>query len=57
MTIDSVTTDVDSIKKFIAGIEEQPKEAEVKPEEGGVDAVAGMKKGLTKIPLIGGLFA
>ena len=39
MTIDSITTDVDSIKKFIAGIEEQPKEAEVKPEEGAVDGV------------------
>jgi hypothetical protein len=41
MTIDSITTDIESIKKFIAGIEEQPKEAEVKPEEGaGAEAVA-----------------
>jgi hypothetical protein len=43
MTIDTITTDIDSIKKFIAGADEQPKPAEegAKPEgevEGEVEA-------------------
>jgi len=28
MTIDTITTDIESIKKFIAGTDEQPKETE-----------------------------
>ena len=37
MTIDTITTDVDAIKKFIAGTDEQPKPVEeaVKPEVDG----------------------
>ena len=35
MTIDTITTDIESIKKFIAGTDEQPKEAELEAKPVG----------------------